>query len=77
MTQDALLVMAWLATHPNSDANALGRLVTDGGTPHQVSSAGWRIAANLRRFGFVKATVAKGRLLYSLTPEGRRRLKAP
>ena len=79
--EDALIVMAWLATHPGSDANTLGRLVTNGGTPRQVSSVGQHIAADLRRFGYVKATRETGRnqsrLLYTLTREGRRILKAP
>jgi len=78
-SEDALIVMAWLATHPKSDANALGRLVTNGGTPRQVSSVGQRIAADLRRFGYVKAARDEGcrynRLCYTLTPAGRRALK--
>lgn len=79
--EDALLVMAWLATHPGSDANTLGRIVTDRGTPRQVSSAGYHVAADLCRFGYAKVARARGckqaRLRYSLTPKGRRLLKAP
>ena len=75
--EDALIVMAWLASHPRSDANTLGRLVTNGGTPHQVSSAGHHAAADLCRFGYVKATRDQGRLLYTLTPAGRRLLREP
>jgi len=71
-------VMAWLATHPGSDANTLGRIVTNGGNPHQVSNAGWRVAVDLCRFGYVKAARdSQRRLLYTLTPKGRRVLKAP
>jgi len=79
--EDALLVMAWLASHPGSDANTLGRIVTNGGTPRQVSRAGHYVASDLRRFGYVKVTLEKGRnqnrRLYSLTLKGRRLLKEP
>jgi predicted transcriptional regulator len=79
VTQDALIVMAWLASHPGSDANTLGRLVTNGGSPQRVSNAGWRIASELRRSGLVEVTHEPNRnqrrLLYSLTPKGRRLLK--
>jgi hypothetical protein len=79
--EDALLVMAWLASHPRSDSNTLGRIVTNGGTPKQVSSAGWHIASDLCRFGYVTATREKGRnqsrLVYTLTPKGRQLLKEP
>ena len=78
-SEDALIVMAWLATHPGSDANTLGRLVTNGGTPRQVSSAGHYVATDLCRFGYAKATRETGRnqsrLLYTLTAKGRRALK--
>jgi len=79
--EDALLVMAWLASHPQSDSNTLGRIVTNGGTPKQVSSAGYHVASDLRRFGYVKATREKSRnqsrMLYSLTLKGRCLLKSP
>ena len=79
--EDALIVMAWLSSHPGSDANTLGRLVTNSGTPKQVSSAGHHVATDLCRFGYAKATRVEGRnqsrLLYSLTPKGERLLKAP
>jgi len=76
--EDAIIVMAWLATHPGSDANTLGRVITNGGTPHQVSSAGWRVAADLCRFGYVKAARDdQRRLRYTLTLKGRRVLKEP
>ena len=69
--------MAWLATHPGSDANTLGRIVTDRGTPRQVSSAGRYVAADLCRFGYAKAARVEGRnqLLYTLTHKGRQALK--
>jgi len=80
-SEDALIVMAWLASHPGSDANTLGRIVTNGGTPRQVSRAGYHVALDLRRFGYVEATRVEGRnqsrLLYTLTPAGRRLLRAP
>jgi hypothetical protein len=79
--EDALLVMAWLAAHPGSDSNTLGRIVTNGGTPKQVSSAGYHVALDLCRFGYVKATRETGRnqsrTLYTLTPKGRQLLKEP
>jgi predicted transcriptional regulator len=75
--EDALLVMAWLASHPRSDSNTLGRIVTNGGTPKQVSSAGHHVASDLCRFGYVEATREKNRMLYTLTPKGRRLLEAP
>ena len=77
--EDALIVMAWLATHPGSDANTLGRIVTNGGTPRQVSRAGHLVASDLCRFGYVRAIRETGRnqsrLLYTLTRDGRRLLK--
>jgi len=72
---DALLVMAWLATHPGSDANTLGRIITDGGTVQFVSNRGSRVAGELRRFGYVEARREGSRLLYTLTLAGRRALK--
>ena len=81
MTPNLLLAMAWLLAHPGSDANTLGRIVTDRGTPRQVSGVGHHIASDLCRFGYAKAMRTKGckqgRLRYSLTPKGRRLLKAP
>lgn len=79
--EDALLAMAWLASHPGSDVNALGRVVTDRGTPRQVSGVGRHIALGLCRFGYAKAARTRGckqsRLCYTLTRKGRRVLKAP
>ena len=81
MTPNLLLAMAWLAAHPGSDANTLGRIVTDRGTPRQVSGIGHHIALDLCRFGYAKAARTKGckksRLRYTLTRQGKRLLKAP
>ena len=79
--EDALVVMAWLASHPRSDSNTLGRIVTNGGTRRRMGHQLRASHRTLCRFGYVTATREKGRnqsrLVYTLTPKGRQLLKEP